>query len=70
VKPPAGTAVSPLGEERASSFPHHPLRIIQECHPMTTPAMTTRLLAARAAVAVVVLAATVSLFVTALDVVG
>jgi hypothetical protein len=49
---------------RASSFPHHPLRIIQEC------SMTTRLLAARAAVAVAVLAATVSLFVTALDVAG
>jgi hypothetical protein len=64
VKPPVGTAVSPLGEERASSFPHHPLRIIQEC------SMTTRLLAARAAVAVAVLAATVSLFVTALDAAG
>ena len=37
---------------------------------MTTSAMTTRLLAARAAMAVVVLAATVSLFVTALDVAG
>jgi hypothetical protein len=69
VKPPVSTAVSPLGEERASSSPHHPLRIIQECS-MTTPAMTTRLLATRVAVAVVVLAATVSLFVTALDAAG
>ena len=37
---------------------------------MTTPAMTTRLLAARAVVAVAVRAATDSLFVTALDAAG